>query len=73
MEINFNSLIYSFKSNTSSPVNVIGFKSPLGFFLNILGGNTKPEKAEGKKKQYKSHLNETSIKSENQLNTIKNI
>ena len=32
MQINFNSLIYSFKSNTSSSVNVIGFKSPLGFF-----------------------------------------
>ena len=71
MQINFNSLIYYFKSNTSSPVNVIGFKGPLDFCWNILGSNTKPEKAEGNKKQYKSHLNEISIKSENQLNTIK--
>ena len=31
MQINFNSLIYYFKSNTGSPINVIGFKSPLGF------------------------------------------
>ena len=67
-----------FKSNASSPINFIGFKGPLHLYRNIFEGNIKLKKAEENQKQFKSQLNEITRgnpinKSEDQLNTIKNI
>ena len=52
-QIDFNSLIYHYKSNTA-PNTFIGFKSPLRFFNNIKEGNIALEKAEEEQKEFKS-------------------
>ena len=54
-EINFNNLIYYFKSKIG-PKNFISFKGPLGFYKNVKDGYITLEKAE--ENQEKSHLNE---------------
>ena len=52
-QIDFNSLIYHYKSNTA-PNTFIGFKGPLRFFNNIKEGNIALEKAEEEQKEFKS-------------------
>ena len=52
-QIDFNSLIYHYKSNTD-PNTFIGFKGPLRFFNNIKEGNIALEKAEEEQKEFKS-------------------
>ena len=77
-QIDFNNLIYYFKSKDVSPIKFIGFKAPLYLYRNILNGNTKLEKAEEYQKQFKSTLLEitrenSKKKSKGQIKTIKKI
>ena len=44
-EIDFNNLTYYFK-NKSSPINFIGFKTPLHLCRDIFNGNIKLSKSE---------------------------
>ena len=43
-QIDFNNLIYYFKSKDGCPIHLISFKGPLGFYRNILDGHTTLEK-----------------------------
>ena len=77
-EIDFNNLIYYFKSSNITPIDFIGFKRPLRIRHEIMNGDLTIEKIEEDQKQIKSKLNEISTgnpnyKSKNQTDKIKNI
>ena len=45
-QIDFNNLIYYFKSESINPINFVSFKDPLHLYKDIFNGNIKPAKRE---------------------------
>ena len=77
-EIDFNNLTYHFKASNIAPINFIDFTGPMHIYNEIKNGNISNEKIEKDQKQFNSKLNEITKgnpkhKSEDQLDTIKNI
>ena len=56
-EIDFNKLIYHYKSKTS-PKHFLSFKDPLKFYKNIKEGNKTLEKAEEEQKEFKHEISD---------------
>ena len=57
-QIDLSNLTYYFKKKSISPINFIGFKSPLNLYKDICGGNIELAKAEEDQEQFKLDLNE---------------
>ena len=77
-EIDFNNLTYHFKGSNTAPIIIIDFRGPMYIYNEIKKGNMSTEKIKEDQKQFKSKLNEITIrnpkhKAKDQLDTIKNI
>ena len=55
-EIDYNDLIYNFKTKGSAPINFIKFKGPFGLFREIRDGNISLTKAEENQEDFKKEL-----------------
>ena len=77
-EIDFNNLTYHFKGSNTAPIIIIDFRGPMYIYNEIKKGNMSTEKIKEDQKQFKSKVNEITIrnpkhKAKDQLDTIKNI
>ena len=77
-EINFKNLIYNFKTRGILLINFIEFKGPMHIYNQLKNVHITLSKVEEDKKKFKTELNRIALenpdhKSENQLNTIKNV
>ena len=77
-KINFNSLIYKFKTPSISSMNFIKFKGPMHTYNQLKNGNITLSQLEEDQGKFKSGLGQITSenlnhKEENQLNTIKNV
>ena len=77
-EIDYNDLIYNFKTKGSAPIHFIKFKGPFGLFREIRDDNISLTKAEENQKDLKKELGQITSrnpwhKEKYQLDTIKSV